>query len=90
MTDLASAESLLAALGSEPPVVARRLQRLLLPSYFPNTQDGPSLVAYLLRSCPAAGLAFCTCLPGSNGKGGSTGLQVLLTCRQMLDVKLRW
>ena len=55
--------------GVEPPVVKRRIQRLLLHAYFSNTQDGPSLMAYLLRSCPTAGLAFCTCLPGSNGKG---------------------
>ena len=71
VTDIVAAEGLLSALGSEPPMVARRIQRLLLPAYFPNTQDGPSLVAYLLRSCPTAGLAFCTCLPGSNGKGAA-------------------
>jgi hypothetical protein len=69
VTDLVSVESLLTALGSEPAAIARRVQRLLLPSYFPNTQDGPSLVAYLLRTCPAAGQAFCSRLPGANNKG---------------------
>lgn len=69
VTDIASPEDLLHALGQEAPAVAARIQRLLLPSYFPNTEEGPALVAYLLRSRPAAGLAFCDFLCGAKGRG---------------------
>lgn len=67
VADIISPGDLLQAFGAEPPLVAGRLQRLLLPSYFPNSEDGPSLVAHLLRISPAAGVAFCTCLCGFKG-----------------------
>ena len=69
VTDLVLPEDLLDALSMEAPSVSRRIQRLLLPSYFPNMEDGPSQVAYLLRTSPAAGQAFCRCLTGTSGKG---------------------
>ncbi len=77
VTDIASPEDLLSALGQESPAVAARIQRLLLPSYFPNIEDGPALVAYLLRSRPEAGLAFCDFLCGSKARGkGSLSQQM--------------
>lgn len=69
VTEIVSPEDLLHALAVETPLVANRLQKLLLPSYFPNAEEGPSLVAYLLRTRPAAGLAFCSTLCGAKGKG---------------------
>ena len=84
VTDLVSPEDLLDALSTEAPSVSRRIQRLLLPSYFPNTEEGPSLVAYLLRTSPAAGHAFCRCLAGTSGKGWlrAIGVHGMLTNRQ--------
>ena len=43
---------LLGALGSDALPVARRLHRLLLPSYFPGLEEGPACVAALLRQQP--------------------------------------
>ena len=41
-----------------------RLQRLLQPSYYPGPDEGPALVAALLRQSPAAGATFCAALAG--------------------------
>ncbi|PNH03936.1 Condensin-2 complex subunit G2 [Tetrabaena socialis] len=53
-------EALLEAVARDAePEVARKITQILVPSYFPNAQEGPVLVAALLRSQPAAGQAFC-------------------------------
>ena len=64
VTQLVTPEDLLDSLALESSGISSRLQQLLLPSYFPNLEEGPSLVAYLLRQCPEAGKAFCRCLAG--------------------------
>lgn len=67
VTNLVTPEDLLAAMATETPAVCGKIHRLLLPSYFPNAEEGPALVAYLLRTSPSAGCAFCRSVPGNPG-----------------------
>ncbi|DBA71994.1 TPA: hypothetical protein ACH3X2_010737 [Trebouxia sp. C0005] len=60
--DIVDVEQLLDVMGQDVPQVAERVQRLLLPSYFPDGGEGPARVAMLLRQKPSAGKAFCACL----------------------------
>ncbi|KXZ52217.1 hypothetical protein GPECTOR_10g848 [Gonium pectorale] len=70
-------EQLLEAVaGDAEPAVARKIARILIPSYFPNAQEGSARVGALLRAQPKAGLAFCQhlvarFLPASELKGGN-------------------
>lgn len=56
---------LLEAIASDVPSVCERIQKLLLPSYFPDVNNGPPLIAALLRTSPEAGRAFCCYLTGT-------------------------
>lgn len=58
-------EKLLDVLAQDVAPVSERIQRLLLPTFFPNADTGPALVAALLRKCPGAGKAFCQYLVGT-------------------------
>ena len=58
--DVAPLADLLEALGAEPPEVARRLHRLLAPSYWPGREAGPACVAALLRQSPAVRVSQST------------------------------
>ncbi|KAL0037621.1 hypothetical protein WJX77_005190 [Trebouxia sp. C0004] len=60
--DIVDVEQLLNVMGQDVPQVAERVQRLLLPSYFPDGGEGPARVAMLLRQNPTAGKAFCASL----------------------------
>ncbi|WIA12344.1 hypothetical protein OEZ85_012395 [Tetradesmus obliquus] len=42
--------------------VAQKLHQLLVPSYFPNPQEGAARIAALLKENPAAGQSFCRML----------------------------
>ncbi|EFJ53143.1 hypothetical protein VOLCADRAFT_86123 [Volvox carteri f. nagariensis] len=41
------------------PGVTRKISKMLVPSFFPNAQEGSARLGALLRSKPAAGLSFC-------------------------------
>ena len=71
-------QKLLEAMAADVPSVSTRIQQLLLPSFFPDAQMGPSLVAALLRSSPTAGKAFCLYLAGAHmpSTGGVAAAQV--------------
>jgi hypothetical protein len=60
---------LLEVMASDVPAVSGRVQRLLLPSLLPDAEQGPALMAALLRSQPAAGRAFCAYLVGQGPAG---------------------
>ncbi|KAL3138948.1 hypothetical protein ABBQ32_005760 [Trebouxia sp. C0010 RCD-2024] len=60
--DIVDVEELLGAMAQDVPQVAHRIQKLLLPSYFPDGNEGPARVAALLRQNPPAGRAFCASL----------------------------
>lgn len=63
-------ETLVQAMATDSAQVAGRIQRLLLPSYFPGPEEGPALVAALLRQSPQAGRAFCQFLAGHQATAG--------------------
>ncbi|GIL49988.1 hypothetical protein Vafri_6095 [Volvox africanus] len=53
-------EELLEVIAVEKnPAVTRKISKMLVPSYFPNAQEGSARLGALLRSKPEAGLAFC-------------------------------
>lgn len=58
-------ETLLEVMALDVAAVSERIQRLLLPTFFPNPEAGPAVVAALLRKSPAAGKAFCQYLAGT-------------------------
>jgi hypothetical protein len=62
--DVVGVQKLLEVMATDVPAVSERVQRLLLPSYFPDAAAGPALVAALLRASPHAGRAFCHYLAG--------------------------
>eukprot|EP00887_Chlorella_sp_A99_P007770 scaffold20.g7770.t1 len=62
--DVVDLPRLLDVMAGDAPAVSERIQRLLLPSYFPDLESGPALVAALLRTSPDAGKAFCQYLVG--------------------------
>jgi len=62
--EIVDIQKLLDVMSSDVPSVSGRIQRLLLPSYFPDAETGPAMVAALLRSSPPAGYAFCLYLAG--------------------------
>ncbi|KAK9830117.1 hypothetical protein WJX72_009857 [[Myrmecia] bisecta] len=62
--DIVALDTLLDVMATDAPPVSERIQRLLLPSYFPDVEEGPARVAALLRTCPEAGKAFCQFLVG--------------------------
>lgn len=75
--DIVDVHKLLDVMTSDTPAVSERIQRLLLPSYFPDAETGPAMVAALLRASPEAGRAFCLYLagahmPGTGGVGAAT------------------
>ena len=58
-------EKLLDILAQDTAAVSERVQRLLLPTFFPNPESGPATLAHLLRTSPGAGRAFCQFLAGT-------------------------
>ncbi|GLC38313.1 hypothetical protein PLESTB_001749400 [Pleodorina starrii] len=53
-------EELLEVIAADSaPAVARKIARMLVPSYFPNAREGSARLGALLRSKPEAGLSFC-------------------------------
>ena len=56
---------LLDAMSQDSPSVSTRIQSILVPSYFPNPEEGSARVAMLLKANPAAGQAFCGYLVSS-------------------------
>ncbi|GFR43490.1 hypothetical protein Agub_g4576 [Astrephomene gubernaculifera] len=60
ISSVVSLEHLLETLAVDAnPEVAGKIARILVPSYFPNAQEGAARLGALLRSKPEAGLAFC-------------------------------
>lgn len=47
--------------------MGEKLQRLLQPSFYPGPEQGPALVAALLRQAPEAGRSFCAAAAGCLG-----------------------
>lgn len=62
---MVSVEKLLEVMAVDVPAVSGRIQQLLLPTYFPDAETGPALVAALLRTSPNAGKSFCLFLAGA-------------------------
>ncbi|KAJ9506983.1 hypothetical protein QJQ45_016540 [Haematococcus lacustris] len=52
-------EMLLAVMSSDVPPVSQAIQQILVPSYFPNPEEGSLHVVNLLKAKPLAGQAFC-------------------------------
>lgn len=69
--DVVAPQRLLDVMASDVPPVSERIQRLLLPSYLPDLESGPALVAALLRTSPDAGRAFCQYLVGGYAPPGA-------------------
>ncbi len=63
---IVTSNKLLDVMAADIPAVSSRIQHLLLPTYFPDSKMGPSLMAALLRSHPEAGKAFCLYLVGAH------------------------
>ncbi|KAK9826218.1 hypothetical protein WJX74_000685 [Apatococcus lobatus] len=61
-TDIVSLEVLLEVMAHDSAAVAQPIQRLLVPSCFPDGPAGPSLVITLLCKSPEPALAFCQAL----------------------------
>lgn len=66
-----SVQDLLGVLASDGPEITRRVQELLLPSFVPDVESAPALLAALLRAQPDAGTKLCGYLAGAavNSKG---------------------
>ena len=63
-TDVVALEVLLEVMACDSAAVAQPIQRLLLPSCFPDGPAGPPLVIALLCKSPEPALAFCHSLVG--------------------------
>lgn len=61
-TDVVSLEVLLEVMANDSAAVAQPIQRLLVPSCFPDGPGGPPLVITLLCQSPEPALAFCRAL----------------------------
>lgn len=68
-------EDLLDSLAVETYEIAAKIQKVLIPTYFPDRETGPALVAELLQEKPEAGLAFLCNLAGVSYSSGQDGLQ---------------
>ena len=69
VTELGDPSDLLESLSKDTDKVGRKILRMLLSTYFPNPEDGPPIIAHLLRICPEAGQAFCKHLAGLASSG---------------------
>ncbi|CAD7697938.1 unnamed protein product, partial [Ostreobium quekettii] len=61
-SDIVSVDVLIDMMAKDIQTVSKRIHSLLLPSLFPDLQQGPGIVAMLLRRSPSAGLRFCKAL----------------------------
>ncbi|GAB4819198.1 hypothetical protein N2152v2_006244 [Parachlorella kessleri] len=68
--DVVPVEKLLDILAQDTAAVSERVQRLLLPTFFPNPEAGAATLAALLRNSPGAGRAFCQFLAGTYQQAG--------------------
>ena len=69
--EVVSLDALLQLMGSDAAVVTNKIQALLLPSYFPSMEEGPSYIVALLRQHPMAGAAFCGMLADKDTQSGT-------------------
>ncbi|KAG2435481.1 hypothetical protein HYH02_011776 [Chlamydomonas schloesseri] len=96
--ELIPPEALLEAVAADADEgVARKIVRLLLPSYFPNADSGATYMAALLRANPGAAQVLCRQLvarylpaaasSGSDGAGGRpTDFGVSVPLEQLVQV----
>ncbi len=66
--ELVPLDALLQLIATDTNAVSSKIQALLLPSFFPNLEEGPAFVVALLRKHPMAGVAFCGLLAGEVSK----------------------